>query len=142
MWKVLFAVIYGLVFINYIDIAISFNYKVGYHLWLILMYFMPFILTLNVKECLTLGLIASLCNDLFFYPLSNLIAGMNYDILETYMFQLGFQLFRVRWIADLLFIKISVSSIIMGITIYVRIAVVLLLMKSKGKKKIKKDYNP
>lgn len=135
MWKVVFAVIYGLVFINYIDIAIAYGIRSGYHLWLILMYFMPFVLLSDIKQCLALGLIASLCNDLFFYPLSNLIAGKNYDILEIYMFQLGFQLFHVRWYADLLFVRIPVSSLLMGTTIYARLVLVTLLMKCKVKRK-------
>ncbi len=38
---VAFAVVYGLVFINYIDIASS-GASGGYHVWLVFMYFLPF----------------------------------------------------------------------------------------------------
>jgi hypothetical protein len=55
---VVFAVLYGVVFINYIDIASSgLNY--AYHLWLVLMYFLPFVgfSMLNLKNWkLTLSL--------------------------------------------------------------------------------------
>jgi hypothetical protein len=63
-------VIYGLLFINYIGIS-SLGTISGYHMWLMLMYFLPFVgfSLLNIKNwglTVSLGLTASLMNDVFY----------------------------------------------------------------------------
>lgn len=84
---VAFAVLYGLIFINYIDIASS-GLTSGYHLWLVLMYFLPFagFSILNWKNWgLTagLGLVASLMNDIF-YGAVKYLAGIPIDLERYY----------------------------------------------------------
>ncbi len=83
---VAFSVVYGLVFINYIDIASSgLNY--GYHMWLVVMYFLPFagFSMLNMRNwslTLGLGLVASLMNDVF-YGAVKYLAGIPWDLAAT-----------------------------------------------------------
>jgi hypothetical protein len=73
-----FSVLYGLFFINYIDIASS-GVISGYHMWLVLMYFLPFagFSLLNLKNwslTVGLGLTASLMNDVFYGGIKYLLA--------------------------------------------------------------------
>ena len=121
-----FAVIYGLVFINYIDLASS-GLVYGYHLWLVLMYFLPFVgfsmLSLkNWKLTIGLGLIASLMNDLFYHFMQYLV-GLPTNLSRSYNLWLIPQnalLFHM----NLGFADISVMSWMMALSIYLRIAVV------------------
>jgi hypothetical protein len=123
---VVFAVLYGLVFINYIDIASSgLNY--GYHLWLVLMYFLPFVgfSMLNLKNwqlTIGLGLIASLMNDVFYW-LAKYAIGIPTDLSHYYHLWLipsNTYLFNL----NLGFTVITVTSWMMALSIYLRIAVV------------------
>lgn len=127
---IVFAVLYGLVFINYIDIASSgLNY--GYHLWLVLMYFLPFVgfSMLNFKNwklTVGLGLVASLMNDVFYGFMKDL-AGMPYDLTRYYNLWLIPQntlLFNL----NLGFTVLPVYSWMMALSIYVRIACVVGLL--------------
>ncbi len=129
---VVFAVLYGLVFINYIDIASSgLNY--GYHLWLVLMYFLPFVgfSMLNLKNwklTLGLGLITSLMNDVF-YGSMKYIVGMPYDLTRYYNLWLIPQntlLFKL----NLGFTILPVFSWMMALSIYLRSAFVIGLLWS------------
>ena len=127
---VVFAVLYGLVFINYIDIASS-GVIYGYHLWLVLMYFLPFVgfsmLSLkNWKLTLGLGLITSLMNDVF-YGSMKYIVGMPYDLTHYYNLWLIPQntlLFKL----NLGFTILPVFSWMMALSIYLRIAFVVGLL--------------
>ena len=142
---VIFAVLYGLVFINYIDIASSgLNY--AYHLWLVLMYFLPFVgfSMLNLKNwklTIGLGLITSLMNDVFYGSIKYLI-GMPENLTRYYNLWLIPQnapLFNL----NLGFTVMPVFSWMMALSIYLRIAVVVGLLwnwklaqtKSKFKEK-------
>jgi hypothetical protein len=129
---VIFAVLYGVVFINYIDIASSgLNY--AYHLWLVLMYFLPFVgfSMLNLKNwklTLALGLITSLMNDLFF-GLAKYAIGIPYDLSRYYNLWLipsNAPLFNV----NLGFTVITVFSWMMALSIYARIGVIYVLMRT------------
>jgi hypothetical protein len=87
-YLIVFAVLYGLVFINYIDIASSGGAIDGYHLWLVLLYFLPFVgfSMLNIKNwqlTLGLGLIASLMNDVF-YNLIRYSIGIHINLTNYY----------------------------------------------------------
>lgn len=123
-YLIAFAVLYGLVFINYIDIASS-GVNYGYHLWLVLMYFLPFVgfSMLNIKNwqlTLGLGLIASLMNDVF-YNLTRYLIGIHINLYNYYSLWLVPQnatLFHL----NLGFANISVSSWMMSLSIYLRIA--------------------
>ena len=123
---IIFAVLYGLVFINYIDIASSgLNY--GYHVWLVLMYFLPFVgfSMLNLKNwklTLGLGLTASLMNDVFYGSVKYLM-GVPYDLSRYYSLWLipqNAQLFNL----NLGFAVVPVLSWMMALSIYIRIAAV------------------
>ncbi len=126
-----FAVIYGLVFINYIDIITSGSSVGGYHLWLTLMYFLPFaILSVidikNFKLTIGLGLTASLMNDVFYGAVRNLM-GEHYDLGRYYSLWLlpqSAKLFNL----NLGFAVIEVQSWMMALSIYLRIVAVGLLL--------------
>src|SRR5665648_179622 len=84
---IIFSILYGLIFVNYIDIIVNGGANEGYHLWLVIMYFFPFIaLTIffpkNWQLTLGLGLIASLMNDVFYGVIRNFM-GVPMD-LEWY----------------------------------------------------------
>jgi hypothetical protein len=127
-----FAVLYGLIFINYIDIASSgLNY--GYHVWLALMYFLPFagFSMLNFKNwklTVGLGFTASLMNDVFYGSMRYLV-GMPYDLGRYYSLWLIPQntvLFKL----NLGFTVLPVYSWMMAISIYMRVILVYFLLKS------------
>lgn len=130
-WLVLFAVIYGLIFINYIDIITPGGSKEGYHLWLVLMYFAPFAIlsVLNIKNLkLTLGLgfLTSVMNDVFYGAMLN-VMGVPYDLGKYYNLWLipqGNVLFNL----NLGFATIPVQSWMMATSIYIRFAVVFFLL--------------
>ncbi len=125
-----FAAVYGLVFINYIDVVSS-GFTYGYHMWLALMYFLPFVgfSMFNLKNwglTVGLGLFASLMNDVF-YGLTKYISGTSYDLNRYYSLWLipqGEKLFTL----NLGFTEITVYSWMMALSIYIRIAVVVGLL--------------
>jgi hypothetical protein len=128
----LFSILYGTIFVNYIDNIISATYQ-GYHLWLIIMYFLPFaalsiFFSRNWQLTIGLGLVASLMNDLFYGPIRNLM-GFPLDLKwyyshwlipsNTYLFQL-----------NLGFTVIPVLSWMMALSIYGRIIAAYFLLVS------------
>ena len=129
---VAFAVVYGLVFINYIDIASS-GANSGYHMWLVFMYFLPFVgfSMLNLKNwnlTLGLGLTASLMNDVF-YGGAKFLFGMPLDVnwyYSQWLIPQGTLLFNL----NLGFTMVPVYSWMMALSIYLRIAVVAALLWS------------
>lgn len=131
----LYSSIYGLVHVNYIDLVTPGSSVPGYHLWLICLYFAPFVpvcLILGFDDwelLVSMGLVASLMNDLFYFPVGNMLLGRSYDLVDAYAFQLGLQGLRVRWYANLGFALVPVSSLLMATTIYLRAAAVVLLLR-------------
>lgn len=138
---IIFSILYGLIFVNYIDIIVNGGGTEGYHLWLVIMYFFPFIaLTIffpkNWQLTLGLGLIVSLMNDVFYGVVRNFM-GIPMDLGWYYS----------RWLIpgdavlfnlNLGFATIQVTSWMMALTIYARIAVVVLLLRSwKAQAKIR-----
>lgn len=127
--------LYGLIHVNYIDLVTPGSNIPGYHLWLIALYFAPFVPILLVlgfddwELLVSMGLIASLMNDLFCYPVGTILFGMSVDLLDWYSFQLGLKGFEVRWSANLGFALIPVSSILMASTICARIALTALILR-------------
>ncbi len=128
---VVFSVVYGFVFVNYIDI-ISGGFN-GYHLWLIIMYFFPFI-TLSIffprnwQLTLGLGFIASLMNDLFYGVVRNLM-GFPLDLKWYYISWLipgNATLFHL----NLGFAVLPVISWMMALSIYARFIVVFFLLRT------------
>jgi CheY-like chemotaxis protein len=124
-----FAVVYGFVFINYIDV-LSGGYE-GYHLWLVIMYFFPFatlsmFFPRNLQLTIGLGLLVSLMNDVFYGVVRNLM-GFPLDLTWYYHNWLipgGTALFNL----NLGFTVIPVFSWMMALSIYIRIIVVLILL--------------
>jgi len=131
-----YSAIYGLIHVNYIDLVTPGSNIPGYHLWLIALYFAPFIpilFTLGFDDwelLVSMGLTASLMNDLFYHPIGMLLLGRKVNLLDWYLFQLGLKGFETRWSLNLGFTTIPVSSILMGTSIYIRVVcITLLLMK-------------
>jgi hypothetical protein len=130
-WLVLFAVVYGLIFINYIDIITPGGNIEGYHLWLVLMYFAPFaILSVldikNLKLTLGLGFLTSVMNDVFYGAMQN-VMGTPYDLGKYYNLWLIPQS-NVLFNLNLGFANIPVQSWMMAASIYLRFAVVFFLL--------------
>ena len=127
---VAFAVIYGLVFINYIDLITNGSGQGGYHLWLVFMYFLPFIgfsfLNWKWQLSLGLGLTASLMNDVFYGPVG-VLAGLSSVNLNWYYSNWLIPQGTVLFSFNLGFGVIPVYSWMMATTIYLRIAVVAAL---------------
>lgn len=130
----LFSIIYGLLVINYVDLLVNPSIMKGYHLWLQSMYLIPYIplvIAGGVKLillCVTLAIITSLMNDLFYAPVGILLLNRKYDLVDWYLFQLGFKGSEVRWFMDYGVIEVPVSSLELGISIYLRIIITFLLI--------------
>ncbi|MCS7096328.1 MAG: hypothetical protein RMK50_04640 [Nitrososphaerota archaeon] len=151
----IFSVIYGLFYINYIDLVVPGSAVPGYHAWLGVTYFIsfiPVILIWGVREwklVLCLGLTASLMNDLFYYPVSLLLFGRAPCLYDWYMFQLGLKGFTRAWTFNAGFITFPITSLLMGASIYLRIALITALaLKSRassqwisGGKTLEKAWN-
>ena len=125
--------LYGLFHVNYIDLVTPGSNIPGYHLWLVILYFAPFIPILFLlgfddwELAVSMGLLASLMNDLFYYPVGMLLFGRRYDLLEFYKFQLGLKGFEVRWFFNGGFFTFPVSSILVTSSIYLRVIAIYLL---------------
>ena len=126
-----FATFYGFVVINWLDLHA--HGIPAYHLLLAILYFTPFATVLVLRGLedweltVSMGLYTSLMNDLFYYPAGRLLFGIRVDLAEWYRFQLGLEGGVVRWVADFGALHVPVSSILMGLSIYARIALVALL---------------
>jgi len=126
--------IYGLIHVNYIDLVVPGSNVPGYHLWLIALYFAPFVpilFTLGFDDwelLVSMGLTASLMNDLFYHPIGMLLFGREVNLLDWYLFQLGLKGLRVDWSLNLGFASIPVSSLLMGASIYARVVLTGILL--------------
>jgi uncharacterized membrane protein HdeD (DUF308 family) len=125
---VLFSLFYGLVLINWIDL---FGKTVpGYGVWLVLTYFAPFwvlIIYEGYSEwplAVSLGLLVSLANDLGYYVVGNLLFGFHTDLVAWTAGQLGFHGNQLVTVFEAGAASIPVSSWLMGLSIYLRSAVV------------------
>jgi uncharacterized membrane protein HdeD (DUF308 family) len=125
---VLFSLFYGLVLINWIDL---FGKSApAYGLWLILTYFAPF-LVLLVYEGLSewplafsLGLLVSLANDVGYYFVGNLLFGFHQDLVTWTAGQLGIYGTQLVTVFQAGALSIPIDSWQMGLSIYVRGAIV------------------
>ncbi|MCW4030302.1 MAG: response regulator [Candidatus Bathyarchaeota archaeon] len=130
IFYLVFAVVYGLVFINYIDV-ITGGYE-GYHLWLVIMYFFPFatltmIFPRNLQLTLGLGLLVSLMNDVFYGVIRSMM-GLPLDLgwyYHNWLVPTDTLLFTL----NLGFAIIPVYSWMMALTIYLRIILVFILLR-------------
>ncbi len=125
---ILFSLFYGLVLINWIDL---FGKTVpAYGVWLVLTYFAPFIVLIVYEGigqwplALSLGLLVSLANDVGYYFVGNLLFGFHQDLGPWIEGQLGFRGDRLVTIFQAGPVAINVDSWEMGLSIYLRAAVV------------------
>ncbi|MDA4128126.1 MAG: hypothetical protein OK422_01470 [Thaumarchaeota archaeon] len=129
---ILFSVLYGFLNINWIDLfATTVPY---YHIWLILSYFAPFAVLIvfqGVRDwqlALSLALLVSLINDLGYFFTSDLLFGFQVPLISWLGGQLGFAGFNVLFTFQGGPITFPVTSALMGLSIYVRIAVVAVIL--------------
>lgn len=129
---VLFSAFYGLVLINWIDLFAT--TAPAYHVWLVLTYMAPFGVLIvfqgfeDWQLALSLGLLVSLMNDVGYYFVGDLLFGFQKDLVSWVLGQLGFEGNRVLFYFQGGFFEIPVTSTLMGISIYTRIAVVSLIL--------------
>ena len=125
---VLFALFYGLVLINWIDL---FGKSVpAYGIWLVLTYFAPFLVLIIFEGysewllAVSLGLLVSLANDVGYYFVGNLLFGFHQNLGPWISGQLGFEGTQLVTIFEAGAVSIPVDSWLMGLSIYARAALV------------------
>jgi uncharacterized membrane protein HdeD (DUF308 family) len=129
---ILFSAFYGLVLVNWIDLFAT--SAPAYHIWLILTYMAPFgvlIVFQGLKDwqlALSLGLLVSLMNDLGYYFVGDLLFGFHKALIPWVEGQLGFYGSQLLFTFQGGAFTIPVTSTLMGISIYARIAVVALIL--------------
>ena len=129
---ILFSAFYGLILINWVDLYGT--SAPAYHIWLVLTYMAPFgvlIVFQGFKDwqlALSLGLLVSLMNDVGYFFVGDLLFGFHEALLPWVEGQLGFQGTRLLFEFEGGFFTIPVTSILMGITIYSRVAIVALVL--------------
>jgi uncharacterized membrane protein HdeD (DUF308 family) len=129
---VLFALVYGFLNVNWIDLY--YNRVPGYHIWLVLTYLAPFgvlIVFQGLKDwqlALSLGLLVSLCNDVGYFFTGDLLFGFHVDLVTWLEGQLGFLGNKVLFDFQGVAFDFPVTSILMGLSIYARVAAVAALL--------------
>lgn len=125
---ILFAAFFGLILINWIDLYGS--QAPGYHIWVIMIMMAPFGVVLvfqGLKDwqlALSLGLLVSLMNDLGYYFIGDLLFNFHVSLVPWLGNQLGFRGTETLFIFQGGFFSFPVTSILMGASIYGRVAVV------------------
>lgn len=134
----IYFIFYGVFIINVIDLnLISSGW---FHIFLIMLYFYPSIGILLISKlrnwdlALALGFLISLMNDLFFAPIGNLLSASNYNLLDWYMRQFGFQGLRQFWTFQGGIATFKVTSIAIGLSVYARLIVVIYFLLARYKK--------
>jgi hypothetical protein len=127
----IFAFLYGVIFLNYIDLITPGGVYSGYHLWLSFMYFLPFVILITCRKnwalVVGLGLIASLMNDVF-YGVVGFFMGAPINLAQYYNLWLipsNATLFQL----NLGFVIIPVFSWMMAFSIYARVILVFFLLR-------------
>jgi len=128
----IFAILYGFVFLNYIDLITPGGALDGYHLWLSIMYFFPFAILVitypkNWALVIGLGLLSSLMNDVF-YGLVGYFMGTSINLAQYYnlwFIPSNATLFQL----NLGFTVIPVFSWMMALSIYARIVIIIFLLR-------------
>jgi hypothetical protein len=129
---ILFSAFYGLILINWVDLYGT--SAPAYHVWLVMTYMAPFgvlIVFQGLKEwqlALSLGLLVSLMNDVGYFFIGDLLFGFHRALLPWIEGQLGFQGTTVLFVFQGGLFYIPVTSVLMGFTIYARVAVVTLVL--------------
>lgn len=126
---ILFSAFYGLVLINWIDLYGS--QAPGYHIWVIMIMMAPFGVVLvfqgfkDWQLALSLGLLVSLMNDLGYYFIGDLLFNFHVSLIPWLGNQLGFRGTETLFTFEGGFFSFPVTSILMGASIYGRLAVVI-----------------
>jgi uncharacterized membrane protein HdeD (DUF308 family) len=129
---VVFALFYGFVNINWIDLY--YNRVPAYHIWLILTYMAPFGVLLvfqgfkDWQLAFSLGLLVSLVNDLGYYFSGDLLFGFHVQLVPWLAGQLGFLGAKHLFTFQGGFFTIPVTSYLMGTSVYGRMAVVVAVL--------------
>ena len=137
---VIFAFLYGFIFLNYIDLITPGGITGGYHLWLSIMYFFPFAVLVitfpkNWALVVGLGLLSSLMNDVF-YGLVGYFMGAQINLGQYYNLWL-IPSDAILFQLNLGFATIPVYSWMMALSIYARIVIVIFLLRRwKSQEKI------
>jgi len=135
---IVFAAVYGIVFVNWIDLfnGGAYIYVVpAYHIWVVIAYLIPFGVLLVIQGrkdwelALSLGLIASLGNDLGYFVVGDTYFGFQVNLPDWYAHQLGFYGNTILFTFNGGAFSFGVPSWLMGASIYGRIAVVLLSLR-------------
>jgi len=135
---VVFAAFYGIIFVNWIDLFNGGKYIFvvpGYHIWVIIAYMIPFGVLLVIQGrkdwelALSLGLLASLGNDLFYFVVGDAFFGFQVNLLDWYAHQFGFYGSTTLFVFNAGFFSFNVPSWLMGLAIYARIAVVFVSLR-------------
>jgi len=135
---VVFAAFYGIIFVNWIDLfnGGAYIYVVpGYHIWVIIAYMIPFGVLLVIQGrkdwelALSLGLLASLGNDLAYFVVGDAFFGFQVNLLDWYAHQFGLYGNTTLFTFNGGVFSFSVPSWLMGLSIYARIAVVLVSLR-------------
>jgi len=135
---IVFAAFYGIVFVNWIDLfnGGAYIYVVpGYHIWVVMAYMIPFGLLLVIQGrkdwelALSLGLIASLGNDLAYFVVGDAFFGFKVNLLDWYAHQFGLYGNTLLFTFNGGVFSFGVPSWLMGASIYGRVAVVLLSLR-------------
>jgi uncharacterized membrane protein HdeD (DUF308 family) len=132
MKLILFSLFYGLVLINWIDLFAT--SAPAYHLWLVMTYMAPFgvlIVFQGLKDwqlAVSLGLLVSLTNDVGYYFMGDLLFGFHQNLAPWLAGQLGFHGSQVLFYFQGGAFTMPVTSVLMGVSIYARVAVVSLVL--------------
>ena len=135
---VVFAAFYGIAFVNWVDLfnGGAYIYVVpGYHVWVVIAYLIPFGVLLVIQGrkdwelALSLGLIASLGNDLCYFIVGDAYFGFQVNLLDWYAHQFGLYGNTTLFVFNGGFFSFDVPSWLMGASIFGRIAVVLLSLR-------------
>jgi len=125
---ILFSAFYGLILINWIDL---YGKEVpAYGVWLLLTYMAPFGVLLVFEGweawplAVSLGLLVSLFNDVGYFFVGNLIFGFHENLGPWIEGQLGLHGSQLVTIFEAGSFSIDVTSWMMGLSIYLRAAVV------------------
>ena len=129
---ILFSAFYGLILINWIDL---YGKSVpAYGIWLVLTYMAPFGVLLVFEGwdswplAISLGLMVSLMNDVGYYFVGNLLFGFHQNLGPWIAGQLGFQGSQVVTYFEGGSFTLTVTSWMMGASIYARAAVVAVIL--------------
>ncbi len=127
-----FSAFYGLVLINWIDL---YSKSVpSYSVWLVLAYMAPFgvLIVFEGVEAwplaTSLGLLVSLMNDLGYFFMGDLIFGFHEPLAPWIVGQLGFSGNEVVTVFQAGAYSLNVTSWMMGLSIYARVAVVAAIL--------------